>query len=119
MPLCCLCYEFEAKSWVINLIRSHLIRLWIAASVNLALHKSLLVSANSNDPQSITSTFGTALDGLINLETEWVYCAQTGDSMTGPKWMLVDLGQVYSIGYVIVTNTADGNFNNTTYRLVN
>ena len=66
------------------------------------------LSAYSYDSGSLTS--GTiAINGYIDAEAHWPSCAYTSLGMTGPKWMMVYLGQVYSIGYVIVTNTVSGN----------
>jgi len=58
--------------------------------------------------QSSTSSFqnsSLAVDGLFN--TRAPYCAVTNDSAGGPNWWMVDLQQLITIGYVVLTNRAD------------
>ena len=35
-------------------------------------------------------------------------CTNTNDAPGGPNWLMVDLQRVYTIGYVVVVNRADG-----------
>ena len=64
---------------------------------NLALGKSANQSSTYADSMTIYIA-SYAVDGLIGSVT----C--TNDGPGGPNWLMVDLGQKYSIGYVVITN---------------
>ena len=61
--------------------------------------------------QSTTSDFyysSYAVDGLFNTNAlSGPYCAVTSDPAGGPNWWMVDLQQIITIGYVVLTNRAD------------
>ena len=67
---------------------------------NLALGKP---AGQSSDYWNSPATWGAqfAVDGNIQL------FSNTYDKPGGPNWLMVDLGQVYSIGYVVVVNRVD------------
>ena len=43
-----------------------------------------------------------AVDGYVD-----TICTNTDDGPGGPNWLMVDLGQIYSIGYVVLTNRVE------------
>ena len=67
---------------------------------NLAIGKPADQSSTYIDAAGIYNA-SRAVDGLIGL------CTNTKDGPGGPNWLMVDLGQIYSIGYVVVTNRVD------------
>ena len=71
--------------------------------VNLALNKPTNQSSTNH---SYASSY--AVDGLFNTNAlSAPYCAVTSDPAGGPNWWMVDLQQVITIGYVVLTNRAD------------
>ena len=42
-------------------------------------------------------------------------CSNTNDGPGGANWLMVDMGSVYTIGYVIATNRGDGPSTNSEY----
>ena len=78
----------------------------LLAGLNLAMGK----------PATQSSTYGNDLkwaanrvvDGNPNPDGLFGYsCSATNDGPGGPNWLMVDLGSVYTIGYVVVTNRGD------------
>ena len=86
--------------------------LFSIADFNIALGK----------PASQSSTYmwystplnaNLAVDGYVN-----TLCTNTNDGPGGPNWLMVDLGQIYSIGYVVLTNRL-GDCRKTHLKLIN
>ena len=49
-----------------------------------------------------------AVDGNYNTNGYAGSCTNTNDAPGGPNWLMVDLQRVYTVGYVVVVNRADG-----------
>ena len=47
------------------------------------------------------------VDGNYNTNGYAGSCSATNDNPGGPNWLMVDLGNVYTIEYVVATNRGD------------
>ena len=72
--------------------------------INLALGKP----TNQSSTHAFRSS-SLAVDGILNTDGMAAPgCAGTTDPAGGPNWWMVDLQQTITIGYVVLTNRADG-----------